>query len=562
MTESPAVRADNPLGEQLPPSWALTTLGTVTDYGRTEKVEPEDIPDGAWVLELEDIEKDSSRILKRRTQSERQSLSTKNRFGAGDVLYGKLRPYLNKVVIADAPGFCTTEIVPVQPGPALERRYLFHWLKHPAFLKYVEAASHGMNMPRLGTDAGRAAPLVLAPLPEQTRIADQLDTLLARIQACQDRLDTIPALLKRFRQSVLTAAVSGDLTSEWRDTEGRNDTLPAFVEGNLAETTQTGSALSLPVSWRIVQARNVVQPDAGIVYGIVQPGPKLANGIRYVQTTDIVDGRIQLQSLCHTSEEIANGYRRSSIRKGDVLLGIIRALKVAVVPEDLEGANISRSVARLRPRDGVLPKFLAYALQSPGVQEWLRSQHRGMDMPVLNLSEVRLAPIPIAPIGEQAEVVARVDSLFALADAIQNRYTAALGQMERMAPVLLAKAFRGELCPQDPNDEPASALLARVVADRNAPAPTRQPRLSRVGRPPRAPKDTASMTKSRQDDDVMGQPYLAGHLRRIGTPATAEALFKVAELPVADFYKQLAWEVDQGHVKDNQTTLELGHAAG
>ena len=70
------------------------------------------------------------------------------------------------------------------------------------------------------------------------------------------------------------------------------------------------------------------------------------------------------------------------------------------------------------------------------------------------------------------------------------------------------------------------------------------------------------MTKSRQDDDVMGQPYLAGHLRRIGTPASAEALFKVAELPVADFYKQLAWEVAQGHVKDNQTPLEPGHAAG
>ena len=70
------------------------------------------------------------------------------------------------------------------------------------------------------------------------------------------------------------------------------------------------------------------------------------------------------------------------------------------------------------------------------------------------------------------------------------------------------------------------------------------------------------MTKSRQDDDVMNQPYLAGHLRRIGSPISADALFKLAELPVADFYKQLAWEVAQGHVKDNQTTLEPGHATG
>lgn len=558
--ESPSVGTDSSLGADLPPSWALTSLGAVIDYGKTLKVEPGDIPAQAWVLELEDIERDSSRILQRRTQSERQSLSTKNRFDAGDVLYGKLRPYLNKVVIADSPGFCTTEIVPLQAGPALDRRYLFHWLKHPAFLKYVEASSHGMNMPRLGTDAGRAAPLVLAPRLEQSRIAEQLDSLRARIQACQDRMERVPGILKRFRQSVLTAAVSGDLTSEWRDTQGCSDPLPEFVEGVVADTKLTGSEFSVPESWRLAQARNLVHPDAGIVYGIVQPGPKLANGIRYVQTTDIVDGRIQLQSLSHTSEGVANRYQRSSIREGDVLLGIIRALKVAVVPAELEGANISRSVARLRPREGVLPKFLAYALQSPVVQQWLRSQHRGMDMPVLNLSEVRLAPIPIAPMGEQAEIVRRVDSLFALADTIHVHYNAARGQLERLIPALLTKAFRGELCPQDPNDEPARALLARVAAEYKAPA--RRARSPRVGRPPRAPKDTANMTKSREDDDVMGQPYLAGHLRRMGTPASADALFKVAELPVADFYKQLAWEVAQGHVKDNQTTLEPGHAAG
>jgi type I restriction enzyme S subunit len=311
-----------------------------------------------------------------------------------------------------------------------------------------------------------------------------------------------------------------------------------------------------------VQAQNLVQPEAPIVSGIVQPGPKLADGGRYVQTTDIVEGRIQVQSLCRTSEEIASGYQRSSIRGGDVLLGIIRALKVAVVPDELDGANISRSVARLRPREGVVPEFLAFALQSPIVQDWLRAQHRGMDMPVLNLSEVRLAPIPLPPSDEQSEIVRRVNSLFARADAVNVRYTEVRALITRLTPALLAKAFRGELVPQDSNDEPASALLASIAAQRGAPAIAKRTRAARVGRMPRAPKEIATMTKSRRDDDVMGQPYLAGHLRRLGAPASAEALFKVAELPVADFYKQLAWEVAQGNVKDNQTTLEPGHAAG
>lgn len=202
--------------KQLPPSWALTTLGTVVNYGSTTKAEPTEIADGAWVLELEDIEKDSSRLLQKITFLQRQSKSTKNRFQSGDVLYGKLRPYLNKVLIAAEPGYCTTEILPLKAGAYLDNRYLFYWLKHPVFLKYVEAGSHGMNMPRLGTDAGKAAPFVLAPRNEQTRIANQLDTLLTRIQSCNDRFDAIPALLKRFRQAVLDEATTGQLSGDWR----------------------------------------------------------------------------------------------------------------------------------------------------------------------------------------------------------------------------------------------------------------------------------------------------------------------------------------------------------
>ena len=98
-----------------PSSWEQCQLGDVVDYGTTQKAEPEEIPSDAWVLELEDIEKDTSKVLQRVTFAHRQSKSTKNRFAIGDVLYGKLRPYLNKVIRADQDGYCTTEIVPLKP---------------------------------------------------------------------------------------------------------------------------------------------------------------------------------------------------------------------------------------------------------------------------------------------------------------------------------------------------------------------------------------------------------------------------------------------------------------
>lgn len=552
MTESLAVEGDSSLGEDLPASWVLTTLGTVTDYGRTEKVEPGDIPDGAWVLELEDIEKDSSRILQRRTQVERKSLSTKNRFDAGDVLYGKLRPYLNKVVIADAPGFCTTEVVPVQAGPALDRRYLFHWLKHPVFLKYVEAASHGMNMPRLGTDAGRAAPLVLAPRPEQTRIADQLDTLLARIRACQDRLDAIPALLSRFRQAVLRAAVNGELTAAISQ---REDSATQVVK--LGE-----DEIVVPACWQVVDLQQVIDPVRPLCYGVVQPGAETSDGVALIRVQDMESGTILKNQLRTVAPVVDAEYRRSRVVGGEVLVSVVGTIgRTSVVPQGLS-ANIARAVARIACREEVSPLWVHYWLSTDSVQWHLLNSAKEVARKTLNLSDLARIPIALPGPAEQSLIAEKVGAYLRLAKKIESMLEAARAKSQRLAPLTLAKAFRGELVPQDPSDEPASALLARIAAQRNVPSDTASATTPRRGRPPRGPKETSAMTKSRQDDDVMGQPYLAGHLRRIGTPATAEALFKASELPVADFYKQLAWEVDQGHVKDNQTTLEPGHAAG
>jgi type I restriction enzyme, S subunit len=202
---------------EIPASWMRLILGDVTDYGKTVKTEPSQIPANAWMLELEDIEKDTSKLLQRLTFSQRLSKSTKNRFVAGDVLYGKLRPYLNKVLIADQDGYCTTEIIPIKPNVAIDGRYLFYWFRHPEFLDYVDSVSHGIQMPRLGTEAGLNAPLILAPLPEQHRIVAKLDSLFTRSRRAREALERVPGLCERYKQAVLAAAFRGDLTADWRE---------------------------------------------------------------------------------------------------------------------------------------------------------------------------------------------------------------------------------------------------------------------------------------------------------------------------------------------------------
>ena len=444
---------------QLPPSWALTTLGIVVSYGSTTKAEPTEMADSDWVLELEDVEKDSSRLLQKMTFLQRQSKSTKNRFQSGDVLYGKLRPYLNKVLIADEPGYCTTEILPLKAGAHLDNRYLFYWLKHPAFLKYVEAESHGMNMPRLGTDAGKAAPFVLAPRNEQTRIANQLDTLLTRIQSCNDRFDAIPALLKRLRQAVLRAAISGDLTLEWRKSKFGVAAANDFTEVCVGDPYS--HVIRAPKLWK--------ESSLGAVCDFVGGSQPPKSTFTYENGDDVVR-LIQIRdykSDRHTTYIPKNLARRFCSKK-DVMIGRYGP-PIFQILRGLEGAyNVALMKAVPRTKEIDL-EYLYVFLRGDQLLKLIEAgsdRTAGQD----GVRKELLTPYPISlpSLPEQVEIVQRVEALLSLADRIEARCTAARAQAQRQTPLVLAKAFRGELVPQDPNDEPASALLARIASSNTA----------------------------------------------------------------------------------------------
>jgi type I restriction enzyme S subunit len=413
----------------LPVGWVETTLGEVVDYGKTEKVEPKNIPANAWILELEDIEKDTSRLLQRLTFAQRDSKSTKNAFKKNDVLYGKLRPYLNKIIVADQDGFCTTEIIPIKPNEAIIGRYLFYWLKNPEFLNYVNSVSYGLNMPRLGTKDGLAAPLVLPPLNEQKRIAEKLDTLLARVDSCQTHLERVPQILKRFRQSVLAAATSGRLTEDWREERA--------VNGEW-ETCTIGDVL------------------ADIKYGTAKKSIyELKNGIPVLRIPNIKDGKIDATDLKFShfdKKEIES----LSLKTGDLLLirsnGSVDLVgKVAIVDSKFEGFMYAGYLIRLRfDTTKVNPLYISFYLSSPAIRSHIELTARSTSgVNNINSEEVKAISLELPPLEEQAEIVRRVEKLFAYAERLEARYTSASEHVERLTPSLLAKAFRGELVRQE-----------------------------------------------------------------------------------------------------------------
>ena len=164
---------------EVPESWCWCRLGDLVPFGQCENAEPDEIEDEAWILDLEDIEKDSGRILQFKTKKEVDSKSTKHIFKKGYVLYSKLRPYLNKCVIAPKDGYCTSEILPLDFGNFINNRYAQTFLMSPYFVDYTDSLSFGVKMPRLGTEDGKKALVPLPPLEEQEEIVKKVEELLS-----------------------------------------------------------------------------------------------------------------------------------------------------------------------------------------------------------------------------------------------------------------------------------------------------------------------------------------------------------------------------------------------
>lgn len=536
----------------MPSNWAWSTIGAVTDYiqrGKSPKyADQSSLP----VINQKCIRWNELQLqhLKYVHPDQIDAWDELRHIRPGDILWNSTgtgtvgRAYLVKDADCTPPKVVDSHVTIVRAATALNPRYLFNWIKSPAVQSKIEEMCDGTtNQIELSRSAIAATAIPVAPEGEQTRIADQLDKLLARIQSCNDRLDAIPALLKRFRQAVLSAAISGELHADQSSPEEVACSDEGFPMVSLS------SVMSEPL-------RNGKSVRDG-------------NGLPVLRLTSLKTGGIDLSETKRGDWSGIPDTNRFLIQNGDYLVSRGNGSKELVGRGGLvygckEDIAFPDTMIRIRPDAArVHPSYLNYAWSSQLVRLQIEQAAKTtagiwkVSQP--DLESVRL---PLPTLEEQKEIVRRVETLFKLADSIEARYKAAQTQAQRLSPLLLTKAFRGELVPQDPNDEPASALLERITVEREKAAAQPRARKSSAGRKPvRAPKENATMTKSRQDEDVQGQPYLARHLRLIGGAAPAEALFKASELPVADFYKQLAWEVANGHLRDGKTVLELGDAA-
>lgn len=462
----------------LPLGWVAATLGSIVRLPG-ETVNPATMPTAIYVG-LEHIESNTRRLLG--TGTAREVKSTKSIFQSGDILYGKLRPYLNKVVRPDFSGICSTDILVLRPEAGVEGEFIERILSGAKFLEFAIASSAGTNLPRSSFNRLAGFKICLPPTSEQRRILDKVREYEAESRGAREAIADVPTMLESVHHSLLSAAVHGTLTKSWRNKnrtvvtgtklvarvkiEREENTIK--LKENIAAQVRTWP-FTVPDSWAWAYSSEVVDPNTPIAYGILQPGVKVARGVRYVRGVDIAEGGILADQLLRTTQAIADQHAHLALRAGDVLLSIIRATKVALVPAELAGINITRSIALLRPSIALHPQYLFFALQSPELQRWLHSRLRGVDMPGLNLRDVRKLPIPIPPLSEQRQIARLLLTSSDQLKAAQAAHVAATEEIARLEQTILNQALSGELTAQDATEESASSILANIKIARAIP---------------------------------------------------------------------------------------------
>ena len=268
---SPFFLSDTPHYEnvpfEVPSSWVWTTLGEISNYGECNNVSVDSITDDDWVLELEDLEKDTAKIIQTLSRSKRSIKGVRHRFNKGDILYSKLRTYLNKVLVAPQSGYCTTEIMPFNSYCNVSSYYLNHVLRSAYFLDYTQQCGYGVKMPRLSTTDACNGMIPLPPLAEQKRIVKEIEHWFSLIDVIESGKEDLQATIKQAKSKILDLAIHGKLVPQDPNDEPASELLKR-INSKAEITCDNGHYTQLPNGWCECQLENIVkyeQPQAYIV---------------------------------------------------------------------------------------------------------------------------------------------------------------------------------------------------------------------------------------------------------------------------------------------------------
>jgi type I restriction enzyme S subunit len=432
---------------EIPSSWEFAPLHEVIELvGGSQppksvfKYEPED--GYVRLIQIRDYKSDDHKVYIPRDLARRF-------VGPDEVMIGRYGPPIFQILrgLEGAYNVALMKAVPV--CDVFSKDYLFKYLSNKDLYNYVDSASDrtagqsGVNKEHL-----EKYPVAVPPLAEQQQIAQKLDELLAQVDTLKTRLDAIPKILKRFRQSVLAAAVSGRLTEEWR---GENkEILKDFESYKLGE--------NLPQSWKVVPLGDYMENWDNSRSPISSSERISRQGqYPYYGASGVIDS---IDGYTHDGNFVLIGEDGANL--------VTRTKPIAFSAKGKVWVNNHAHV--LRCKDGYENLYFEHYINSIDLTPWVS----GSAQPKLNQKNMNQIPIPVPPKTEQTEIVRRVEQLFTYADQIEQRVKDAQARVNHLTQSILAKAFRGELTAdwraQNPElisgENSAAALLERIRVER------------------------------------------------------------------------------------------------
>ena len=380
----------------VPEKWKWCNFGNVVTYGKCEQVQPQNIEEDAWILDLEDIESGTGNLLQKKKGISVQS--NKSRFKKGDVLYSKLRPYLNKVIVADDDGYCTTEIVPISLSVAqtpLEAQYLKIYLMSPYFVGYANQCSYGVKMPRLGTKDAKKALFPIPPIEEQRRIVAKLNELLPLVETYGKEQEALEKMEKEFpdklRASLLQEAIQGKLVPQL-------ESEPEVAQiGEVPENVP----FAIPQKWKWVPVNKIIELISGrdLDKSLIEEKASSSSVPYITGASQISNNDVLVNRWTNNGSVFSN--------TGDLLLtckGTVGKLAI----NQIGICHIARQIMAIRPKDQISGDFAKIFFSAIGNK--LTSNAKSM-IPGISRNDVLSLLCPLPPIEEQHRIVAKLNEL-------------------------------------------------------------------------------------------------------------------------------------------------------
>jgi type I restriction enzyme, S subunit len=382
-------------------SFPIAKLGDVCCFDREQGIH-------SWLpyVGLEDVESGTGKFLG--SKSPASVKSSTFRFSSEHVLYGRLRPYLNKVLLPDFEGHCSTEIFPIRPLPQLTREYLFYWLSMDSTAKAIDATSTGARMPRANMNAILDFGIPVPGLAAQQRIV---------------------AILDEAFEGIATAKANAE-----KNLQNASELFGAHLQ-----VVFSGTKNLVPLS---DLASNITDGDH-------MPPPKAKTGIPFITISNIVKRTrtVDFEDTFLVSPEYFSRLKPNRRpQRGDVLYTVTGAtLGIPVLVDSDKDFCFQRHIALIRPNPEINSAWLNYVMSSPQVFAQATAGATGTAQKTVSLTLLRSIKVPLHSQLEQASITARLDELFARIYKLEDFYSARISALDELKKSLLHQAFTGQL---------------------------------------------------------------------------------------------------------------------